>query len=137
MSHQSWLNDISEDDRLLILAKHPRAVIHIERPTFREIKCVIQADVDAFKSGTWMCEKSQKYFIKKFPDMIYIIKDPLPHVLDIAIESYPHAVAQVDHATSEQYIRAIELQPGVLGSLSKERLEQIDDYVKNYATLMK
>lgn len=137
MSHQDWINGLSEDDRLSILEKHPRAIIHINYPTFKEIKCVMDTDVDALKANTIMCASAQKYFISQYPDMIYIIKDPLPHILDIAIEKYPHAVAQVSNATNEQYIRAIELQPGVLGSLSKERLAKIDDYVLNYAKLMR
>lgn len=137
MSHQDWINGLSEDDRLSILDKHPRAIIHIKYPTFREIKCVMDIDVDALAANTNMCEAAQEYFISQYPDMIYIIKDPLPHILDIAIEKYPHAVVQVQNATNEQYIRAIELQPSVLRSLSEERLATIDDYVLNYAKLMR
>lgn len=137
MSHQEWINGISEDDRLSILDKHPRAIIHIKNPTFKEIKHVIDTDVDALQANTVMCPVAQKYFIMQYPDMIYVIKDPLPHIVDIAIEQYPHAVVQVENVTNEQYIRAIELQPGVLGSLSKERLAKIDDYVLNYAKLMR
>lgn len=137
MSHQAWINDISVNERLSILEKHPRAIIHINEPTFKEIKTVIDADVDALKTHTIMCPKGQEYFIRRYPDMIYVIHEPLPHIIDIAIESYPHAVSQVNNVSNEQLIRAISIDPNVLNSIPRNRLADIDDYVKNYATLMK
>lgn len=137
MSHQAWINDISEEDRLSILQKHPRAIIHINSPSFNELKMVIDLDVDALKEQTIMCGKAQLYFIRRYPDMIYIIKDPLPIVLDIAIEKFPHAITQVDNFSDDQLIRAITMNPKVIDSFSPEKRKKIEGYIETYATLVK
>src|SRR3546814_6372466 len=97
MSHQAWINDITQNDRLMILKKHPRAIIHITNPTFKEIKTVIDTDVDSLKANTEMCSKSQRYFITRFHDMLYVIKDPLLDIIDIDIKAYLHTVIKVIH----------------------------------------
>lgn len=64
MSHQAWLNDESEEYRLMLLRKHSRAIIHINNPTFNEIKTVVDTDVDSIAPGTVMDEQSQIYLIE-------------------------------------------------------------------------
>lgn len=137
MSHQAWLNDESEEYRLMLLKKHSRAIIHINKPTFNEIKTVVDTDVDSITPGTVMDEQSQLYLIERYPDMLYLIKDPLPNVLDIAIESHPYSITQVDNFTEEQLIRAITLQPSVIDGFVGEKRKKIESYIETYATLMK
>lgn len=137
MTHQAWLNDESEEYRLMLLKKHTRAIIHINKPTFNEIKTVVDVDVDCLKPGTEMDEPSQLYLISRYPDMLYLIKDPVPEAIDIAIEKHPYSITQVDHFTEEQLIRAISLQPSVIDGFVGERRKKIESYIETYATLMK